>query len=117
MSCTTSKPDPASLFSQVASLRVFQCAGVIIIVFGLIGKFGAVMVTIPVPIQGGIFTFSICLVGAVGLSSLKNVDMKSSRNLAILGFSLLIGLMVPEWVKTHPEKIDTGTQMYTVDVS
>jgi nucleobase transporter 1/2 len=41
--------------SQVGSRRVIQVAGLIIMIFGMIGKFGALFVTIPDPVVGGVF--------------------------------------------------------------
>jgi len=38
------------------------------IIFSLVGKFGAVFVSIPVPIIGGIFSVVFATVTAVGLS-------------------------------------------------
>ena len=42
------------------------------------------------------------------LSNLQEVSLKSTRNLAILGLSLMVGIMVPYFVETHPEFIETG---------
>jgi len=42
------------------------------------------------------------------LSNLQEVSLKSTRNLAILGLSLMVGIMVPYFVETHPELIETG---------
>lgn len=44
----------------------------------------------------------------VVLSNLKSVDLSSTRNLAIIGTSLLVGLMVPHWVQEYKGAIDTG---------
>ena len=40
---------------QVASRRVLQVGGVICLFFGLFGKFGALFVSLPDPIVGGVF--------------------------------------------------------------
>ena len=63
------------------------------IVMGLFSKFGAVFATIPEPIVGGIFYIMFGMVAAVGLSSLQYVDLNSTRNLFILGFSIFFGLV------------------------
>ena len=60
---------------------------------GLFSKFGAVFATIPEPIVGGIFYIMFGMVAAVGLSSLQYVDLNSTRNLFILGFSIFFGLV------------------------
>jgi nucleobase transporter 1/2 len=40
---------------QVASRRVTQVGALTMVVFGIFGKFGALFVTIPEPIIGGVF--------------------------------------------------------------
>ena len=63
------------------------------IILGLFSKFGAVFTLIPTPIVGGIFFVMFGMITAVGLSNLQFVDLNSSRNLFILGFSLFFGLV------------------------
>ncbi|WAR21449.1 S23A2-like protein [Mya arenaria] len=41
------------------------------------------------------------------LSNLSEVSLSSTRNLAILGLSITIGIMVPHFIEEHPEIIDT----------
>ncbi len=48
------------------------------------------------------------MIVAVGISNLQYVDLNSSRNLFIIGFSFLVGLSVPEWIKANPGAINTG---------
>ena len=79
--------------TKVASRRVIQCAGIIMIIFGLLGKFNTIFLTIPQPIIGGIFCFMFGMITSVGLSSLQSVDLNSSRNLFILGFSIFFSLV------------------------
>jgi len=40
---------------QVASRRVIQVEAAYMLLFGLLGKFGALFVTIPAPVVGGVF--------------------------------------------------------------
>ncbi|KAK3601377.1 hypothetical protein CHS0354_037692 [Potamilus streckersoni] len=89
--------------TKVASRRVFQTAGIIMVVCGIIGKFGAVITLIPEPIIGGTLTVVFGMVSAVGISTLKSIDMGSTRNMTIFGISLLLGLMVPQWIN-DPKK-------------
>lgn len=42
------------------------------------------------------------------LLSLQYVDLNSSRNLLILGFSTFSGLVLPSWFQSNPGIIDTG---------
>lgn len=36
------------------------------------------------------------------------VDMNSSRNIFIFGFSIYCGLAIPNWVNKNPERLQTG---------
>lgn len=59
----------------------------------------------------------MCLSGmitAVGLSNLQLVDLNSSRNLFVLGFSMFFGLTLPTYLDTHPNSIQTGESLFTV---
>ncbi|ELU11132.1 hypothetical protein CAPTEDRAFT_161086, partial [Capitella teleta] len=81
--------------TKVGSRRVIQVAAVVVMLLGVIGKFGALFVTIPDPIIGGIFLVMFGMITAVGLSNLQFVDLNSSRNLFILGFSMFFGIALP----------------------
>lgn len=48
------------------------------------------------------------MITAVGLSNLQFVDMNSSRNLFVLGFSMFFGLTLPNYLDSHPGAINTG---------
>ncbi|MFT4540622.1 MAG: nucleobase transporter 1/2 [Planctomycetota bacterium] len=85
--------------TRVASRRVVQAGAVIMIVLAMFGKFGALFTTIPQPIVGGMYCVMFGMIAGVGLSNLQNVDLNSSRNLFILGFSFFMGLSLPEFVK------------------
>ena len=77
-------------------------------IFGVLGKFGALFVTIPDPIIGGMFMVMFGMITAVGISNLQYADMNSSRNLFIVGFSLVFGLAVPHYMESHMDAIKTG---------
>ena len=78
------------------------------IVLSLIGKFGALFITIPDPVVGGVFIALFGMLIAVGLSPLQFVDMNSMRNLFVVGFSIFFGLVLPFWLKRTPKAIQTG---------
>ncbi|KAI1888586.1 hypothetical protein AGOR_G00186690 [Albula goreensis] len=94
--------------TKVGSRLVLQTAGVLMIVLGLFGKFGAIFITIPDPVIGGMFLVMFGMIAAVGISNLQYVDLNSSRNLLILGFSTFSGLVLPTWFHSNPGIIDTG---------
>ena len=49
------------------------------------------------------------MIAAIGISNLQFVDMNSSRNLFIFGFSLFFGISMPYWLGKHPDAITTGS--------
>ena len=55
----------------------------------------------------------IGMVTAVGLSNLQFVDLNSSRNLFVLGLSLMMGLSIPNWMATNKDLINTGKAFYS----
>ena len=77
-------------------------------VIGVLGKFGALFVSIPDPIVGGTFMVMFGMIAAVGISNLQFADVNSSRNLFIVGFSIVFGLGLPNYMKNHPDAIKTG---------
>uniref|UniRef100_A0A7N6B2R3 Uncharacterized protein n=1 Tax=Anabas testudineus TaxID=64144 RepID=A0A7N6B2R3_ANATE len=94
--------------TKVGSRLVLQTTGILMIILGIFGKFGAVFITIPEPVIGGMFLVMFGMIAAVGISNLQYVDLNSSRNLLILGFSTFSGLVLPTWFHSNPSIIDTG---------
>ncbi|XP_064648491.1 solute carrier family 23 member 1-like [Lineus longissimus] len=94
--------------TKVASRRVVQVGGLLMIVFGLFGKFGALFVTIPAPVVGGMFLVMFGMIAATGLANLQFVDLNSSRNLFIIGFSMFAGFAIPQWVAKNTDALTTG---------
>ena len=88
--------------TRVGSRRVVQAGAVIMILLGMVSKFGALFTTIPQPIVGGMYCAMFGMIVAVGLSNLQFVDLNSARNLFILGFSFFMGLSVPEYFAQQP---------------
>lgn len=88
--------------TRVGSRRVVQMGAGIMIVLGLVGKFGALFTTIPQPIVGGMYCAMFGMIAAVGLSNLQFINLNSPRNLFILGFSFFMGLSLPEYFAHTP---------------
>lgn len=88
--------------TRVGSRKVVQTGAVIMILLGMVSKFGALFTTIPQPIVGGMYCAMFGMIAAVGLSNLQFVDLNSARNLFILGFAFFMGLSVPEYFVQHP---------------
>ena len=50
----------------------------------------------------------LCFFSGIILSNLSEVSLSSTRNLAIIGISLLFGVMVPRYIEMYPDDIKTG---------
>uniref|UniRef100_W8C4N8 Solute carrier family 23 member 2 n=2 Tax=Ceratitis capitata TaxID=7213 RepID=W8C4N8_CERCA len=99
--------------TKVGSRRVIQWAAIIMIIQGVIGKFGAVFIMIPDSVVGGIFCVMFGMIIAFGLSTLQYVDLRSARNLYIIGLSIFFPMVLCKWMQEHPGAINTGNE--TVD--
>ncbi|XP_022343879.2 solute carrier family 23 member 2-like [Crassostrea virginica] len=95
--------------TKVASRDVFVITGVMYVIFGIIGKISAVFVSIPYPVLGGALIVMYGMFNGVVLSNLQVVSLTSTRNLAIIGTAILFGLMIPYWLETNPDAIQTGS--------
>uniref|UniRef100_A0A8C6U4S8 Solute carrier family 23 member 1 n=1 Tax=Neogobius melanostomus TaxID=47308 RepID=A0A8C6U4S8_9GOBI len=94
--------------SQTSDRRVVQFGAGIMFLLGSVGKFTALFASLPDPILGGMFCTLFGMITAVGLSNLQFVDLNSSRNLFVLGFSMVFGLTLPTYLHEHPQCIRTG---------
>ncbi|KAL5021186.1 hypothetical protein ScPMuIL_000341 [Solemya velum] len=94
----------------VASRSVFLLVGVIYMVFGMLGKVSGVFISIPYPVLGGAMIVYFGMFIGVILSNLQSVSLTASRNLAVMGTAILVGLMMPMWVEKHPDAIKTGSE-------
>ena len=94
---------PNTTYSEVtgavALTRAFnpiymRIAAVTAIVLALVGKLGAVLKTIPVPVMGGIMILLFGMIAAIGINSLvkAQVDMIKPKNLIIASIILVIGI-------------------------
>ena len=92
--------------TRVGSRRVVQAGAVMMILLGMVSKFGALFTTIPQPIVGGMYCAMFGMIVAVGLSNLQFVDLNSARNLFILGFAFFMGLSVPEYFAQQPMQFE-----------
>uniref|UniRef100_A0A8D8RSW4 Solute carrier family 23 member 2 n=1 Tax=Cacopsylla melanoneura TaxID=428564 RepID=A0A8D8RSW4_9HEMI len=97
--------------TKVGSRRVIQYACALMLLQGVINKFGAVFIIIPEPVVGGIFCVMFGMIAAFGLSALQYVDLNSSRNLYIIGFSMFFSLVLPKWMVHNADVIKTGYEV------
>lgn len=64
------------------------------IALSLVGKTGAMLATIPVPVMGGILTLLFGAICAIGIGTLvrDQVDLNDARNMIIVAITLVFGL-------------------------
>ncbi|KAJ6748641.1 NUCLEOBASE-ASCORBATE TRANSPORTER 6-LIKE [Salix purpurea] len=87
--------------TRVGSRRVVQISAGFMIFFSVLGKFGAVFASIPSSIFAGLYCLFFAYVGAGGLSFLQFCNLNSFRTMFILGFSIFIGLSVPQYFNEY----------------
>lgn len=91
---TYSEVTGAVMLTKAFNPVIMTWAAVCAIVLALVGKLGAILQTIPVPVMGGIMILLFGSIAAVGLNTLiKNqVDLHKARNLTIVGVTLVFGI-------------------------
>ena len=82
----------------VASRYVVRIGAVILILMSFIGKFGALVATMPSPVIGGAYITLFGTIGALGIQNLMRADIGSQRNILIVGFAFLMSQGLPAWV-------------------
>uniref|UniRef100_A0A914HKU3 Uncharacterized protein n=1 Tax=Globodera rostochiensis TaxID=31243 RepID=A0A914HKU3_GLORO len=94
--------------TRVASRVTMLFGGLTMIAFGVITKLGAVLSAIPDPLVGVILATSMAMVGGVAIANVQSVDLHNTRNVAILGFSIMMGMVVPEFYSRNSDVVRTG---------
>ncbi|KAI8019855.1 Nucleobase-ascorbate transporter 6 [Camellia lanceoleosa] len=87
--------------TRVGSRRVVQISAAFMIFFSILGKFGAVFASIPAPIVAALYCLFFAYVGSVGLSFLQFCNLNSFRTKFILGFSIFLGLSIPQYFNEY----------------
>ncbi|XP_011028608.1 PREDICTED: nucleobase-ascorbate transporter 6 [Populus euphratica] len=87
--------------TRVGSRRVVQISAGFMIFFSILGKFGAIFASIPGPIFASLYCLFFAYVGAAGLSFLQFCNLNSFRTKFILGFSIFMGLSVPQYFNEY----------------
>ena len=74
--------------------KLLRGAAVFAIILGFVGKFGAILQTIPSPVKGGIEIVLFGMIAAIGIRTLaeSKLDFTNSRNLIIVALILVLGL-------------------------
>ncbi|MFH4703582.1 uracil-xanthine permease family protein [Vibrio alginolyticus] len=91
---TYSEVTGAIMLTKAFNPVIMTWAAITAIVLALVGKLGAVLQTIPVPVMGGIMILLFGSIATVGLNTLikNNVDLHKSRNLVIVAVTLVFGI-------------------------
>ncbi|XP_021320069.1 nucleobase-ascorbate transporter 6 isoform X1 [Sorghum bicolor] len=87
--------------THVGSRRVVQISAGFMIFFSILGKFGAIFASIPLPIFAALYCIFFAYIGACGLSFLQFCNLNSFRTKFIMGFSLFMGLSVPQYFNEY----------------
>ncbi|KAG6525916.1 nucleobase-ascorbate transporter 6-like [Zingiber officinale] len=100
---STVSPENAGLLAltRVGSRRVVQISAGFMIFFSILGKFGAVFASIPLPIVAALYCLFFAYVGAAGLGYLQFCSLNNFRVLFILGLSVFLGFSVPQYFKEY----------------
>ncbi|XP_076933837.1 nucleobase-ascorbate transporter 4-like [Bidens hawaiensis] len=83
--------------TKVGSRRVIQMSAGFMFFFSVFGKFGAIIASIPLPIIGALYCVLFAYMSSAGLGLLQFCNLNSYRTKFILGFSLFMGLSVPQY--------------------
>ena len=87
-------------------------SGIIACILAVFGKFGAFMTSVPDPVLGGIMLFMLGILCSLGISAFQSIDLRSSRNLSVIGFSIYFAIVVSEWQRKYPDSLKTGIIFY-----
>lgn len=76
---------------RVVYMTIAACTA---IVLAFVGKLGAVLKTIPVPVMGGIMILLFGMIAAIGIGTIvrERIDMSKARNLIIVSVILVVGI-------------------------
>ena len=97
---------------QVACRIVWILMGLVFMVCGVVGKFGAVLAIVPDPVTAGLSIVGTGRLISVGIAALQHMDFNSPRNQTRLGVSMFLPLCLSGWIKKNPTIIQTG--VYTL---
>ncbi|TYB33509.1 MAG: uracil permease [Flexistipes sinusarabici] len=91
---TYSEVTGAVALTKATDIMYMRIAAITAIILAFVGKLGAILKTIPVPVMGGIMILLFGMIAAIGTGSLvrNKVDMSKSRNLVIVSVILVIGI-------------------------
>jgi NCS2 family nucleobase:cation symporter-2 len=90
----------------VASRAAFLAAGILLVLFGLIGKLSAAIASIPGPVIGGVFAVLCAVIAMNGFRVIRK-EALNERNMLVVGLPILFALFATlapsDWVKSLPQ--------------
>ncbi len=91
---TYSEVTGAVTLTKAFNPAIMTWAAIFAILLAFVGKVGAILQTIPLPVMGGIMILLFGMITAVGLNSLakSNTDITEPRNLVIISLVLVCGI-------------------------
>ncbi|NAX47870.1 uracil permease [Photobacterium halotolerans] len=91
---TYSEVTGAVMLTKAFNPAIMTWSAVTAIILAFVGKLGATLQTIPVPVMGGIMILLFGSIATVGLNTLikHQVDLHKSRNLVIVAVTLVFGI-------------------------
>lgn len=81
--------------TKVHDPSVLRIAAVVALVMSCVGKVGAVLLTIPTPVMGGISIILFGMIASIGMRVMveSKIDFSNARNMLIAAFVLTLGIM------------------------
>ncbi|HHY34211.1 MAG TPA: uracil permease [Firmicutes bacterium] len=81
--------------TKVHDPSVLRIAAVVALVMSCVGKVGAVLLTIPSPVMGGISIILFGMIASIGMRVMveSKIDFSNARNMLIAAFVLTLGIM------------------------
>ncbi|MDY0051311.1 MAG: uracil-xanthine permease family protein [Aliarcobacter sp.] len=91
---TYSEVTGAVTVTKAYNPAIMTWAAICAILLAFVGKLGAVLATIPVPVMGGIMLLLFGIIATLGMSTLSkaNVDFSCPRNMAIVSMILVFSI-------------------------
>ncbi|EOD01298.1 uracil-xanthine permease family protein [Caldisalinibacter kiritimatiensis] len=90
--------------TKVYDPSILRLAAMIALGLSFVGKLGAILTTIPVPVMGGVSLILFGMIASVGIRTITNaeVDFSSNRNLIVASLILVAGIGT-EFVKVKQQ--------------
>nr|AKN21560.1 slc23a-1 [Schmidtea mediterranea] len=110
VTCPTSYSGNIGLFklTKAGNVIIGQMTAFIMLLCGIFPVFGAVFVSIPNSIVGGVLFIVCLLVMGCAINNFQYIDINSTRNVIVFGFSVSFGLYFPAWITSHLHMISVG---------